>query len=219
MARAIDLATAAGVDVAAAIRDRRLSSAEATQAAIKRLKPVHEATNAVVAFEDEDGLAMARAVDAAVAKGQTLGPLAGVPLAHKDMFDRAGKIASWGGRIRPDKPAAQDATAIRLLKASGAVQIAALHLSEFAFSPTGHNYVIGHCRNPWDTSRITGGSSSGSGVTVAAGVVPAALGSDTGGSLRLPAAACGVASIKPTITRAISPPCCRSSPAPTRPTA
>lgn len=197
----IDLQSVAGVDLADAIRNRRISSAEATAEAIKRLKPVHEYTNAVVAFEDADGLAMARAVDDAIGKGKALGPLAGVPLAHKDMFDRAGKVASWGARIRPDTPAVRDSHAIRHLKASGAVQIAALHLSEFAFSPTGHNYVIGHCRNPWDPSRITGGSSSGSGVTVAAGVVPAALGSDTGGSLRLPAAANGVASIKPTYTR------------------
>ncbi len=197
----LDLQGMAGVDVAAAIRARQLSSTEATTEAIRRLKPVHELTNAVVAFEDDEGLAMAMAADAAIDKGQVLGPLAGVPLAHKDMFDRTGKIASWGARIRPEKPATRDAAVIQKLKTSGAVQIAALHLSEFAFSPTGHNYVIGHCRNPWDPSRITGGSSSGSAVTVAAGVVPAALGSDTGGSLRVPAAACGIASIKPTYTR------------------
>jgi aspartyl-tRNA(Asn)/glutamyl-tRNA(Gln) amidotransferase subunit A len=201
MANGLDLPKMAGVDVAKAIRERKITSTEATAEAIKRLKPVHEYTNSVIAFEDEDGLSMARAVDAAIARGQTLGPLAGVPLAHKDMFDRAGKIASWGARIRPEKPAARDSSAMHRLKAGGAVQIATLNLSEFAFSPTGHNYVIGHCRNPWDPSRITGGSSSGSGVVVAAGVVPAALGSDTGGSLRLPAAACGIASIKPTYTR------------------
>ena len=77
-------------------------------------------------------------------------------------------------------------------------QIATLHLAEFAYGPTGHNYVIGHARNPWDPARITGGSSAGTGVSVAYGAIPAGLGSDTGGSLRLPAACCGVASIKPT---------------------
>lgn len=201
MSKSPDLAGMAAVDVAAAIRDKRISSLEATEAAIARLKPVHEYTNAVVSFEDDDGRTMAKATDAAIAKGQLKGPLAGVPLAHKDMFDRVGKIASWGARIRPDKPATADSHAMRVLKGAGAVQIAALHLSEFAFSPTGHNYVLGHCRNPWDPARITGGSSSGSAVCVAAGVVPTALGSDTGGSLRLPAAACGIASIKPTYTR------------------
>jgi aspartyl-tRNA(Asn)/glutamyl-tRNA(Gln) amidotransferase subunit A len=129
------------------------------------------------------------------------GALAGVPLAHKDMFDRAGKIPGWGARIRREQPCARDATPIQRLKAAGAVQIAALQMAEFAFGPTGHNYVLGHCRNPWDPARITGGSSSGAAVAVAAGAVPAALGSDTGGSLRLPAAACGIASIKPTWSR------------------
>lgn len=201
MSKNLDLQSMAGVDVARAIRDRRITSVEATTEAIARLKPVHEYTNSVIAFEDDDGLAMARAADTGIAKGTLTGPFAGVPLAHKDMFDRTGKIASWGARIRPAAPATKDSSAMGRLKAAGAVQIATLNLSEFAFSPTGHNYVMGHCRNPWDPSRITGGSSSGSGVTVAAGVVPAALGSDTGGSLRLPAAACGIASIKPTYTR------------------
>jgi aspartyl-tRNA(Asn)/glutamyl-tRNA(Gln) amidotransferase subunit A len=201
MSKAIDLKSMAAVDVARAIQDRRISSLEATEEAIKRLKPVHEYTNSVIAFEDEDGRAMARAADAAIAKGTLKGPLAGVPLAHKDMFDRVGKVASWGARIRPDKPATRDSSAMARLNAAGSVQIATLNLSEFAFSPTGHNYVIGHCRNPWNPAHVTGGSSSGSGVVVAAGVVPTALGSDTGGSLRLPAAACGIASIKPTYSR------------------
>ena len=121
-----------------------------------------------------------------------------MPLAHKDMFDRKGKIASWGAKIRADKPAAEDATAIARFKAAGALQIAALHLTEFAYGPTGHNYVLGHARNPWDPTRITGGSSAGTAASVAYGAIPAGLGSDTGGSLRVPAACCGVASIKPT---------------------
>jgi len=114
------------------------------------------------------------------------------------MFDRKGKIASWGARIRAEAPATQDATVIARYKAAGALQIAALHLTEFAFGPTGHNYVLGHARNPWDPTRITGGSSAGTAAAVAYGAIPAGLGSDTGGSLRLPAAACGVCSIKPT---------------------
>jgi aspartyl-tRNA(Asn)/glutamyl-tRNA(Gln) amidotransferase subunit A len=114
------------------------------------------------------------------------------------MFDRKGKIASWGARIRAESPATQDATVIARYQAAGALQIAALHLTEFAFGPTGHNYVLGHARNPWDPTRITGGSSAGTAAAVAYGAIPAGLGSDTGGSLRLPAAACGVCSIKPT---------------------
>ena len=121
-----------------------------------------------------------------------------MPLAHKDMFDRKGKIASWGAKLRDDKPAAQDATAIARFGQAGALYIAALHLAEFAYGPTGHNYVLGHARNPWDPTRITGGSSAGTACAVAYGAIPMGFGSDTGGSLRLPAACCGITSIKPT---------------------
>ena len=114
------------------------------------------------------------------------------------MFDRKGKVPSWGAKIRADKPASEDATAIARYKSAGALQIAALHLTEFAYGPTGHNYVLGHARNPWDPTRITGGSSGGTAASVAYGAIPAGLGSDTGGSLRVPAACCGVTSIKPT---------------------
>lgn len=189
------------VSLAKAIRERKLSSVEATQEAIARLKGAHEKTNCVVTLEPDEALASAKAADAAIAAGKNTGPLAGVPLGHKDMFDRRGKIASWGARIRADKPAETDATVIERFKAAGAVQVAAMHLTEFAFGPTGHNYVIGHARNPWDTSRITGGSSAGTACAVAMGAIPAGLGSDTAGSLRLPAAACGVTSIKPTFGR------------------
>ena len=193
-----DLAALSARALAKAIRDRQVSSVEATQASIERLQACHELTNCIVALEKDEALAVAKTADAAITKGSAKGPLAGVPLAHKDMFDRQGKIASWGAKIHPDKPAAEDATAIARFKAAGALQIATLHLAEFAYGPTGHNYVVGHARNPWDPTRITGGSSAGTGVSVAYGAIPVGLGSDTGGSLRLPAACCGVASIKPT---------------------
>ena len=193
-----DLAALSARALAKAIRDKKVSSVEATTAAIERLQACHELTNCIVALEKDEALAAAKAADAAIAKGSAKGPLTGVPLAHKDMFDRKGKIASWGAKIHPDKPAAEDSTAIARFKSSGALQIATLHLAEFAYGPTGHNYIIGHARNPWDPARITGGSSAGTGVSVAYGAIPAGLGSDTGGSLRLPAACCGVASIKPT---------------------
>jgi aspartyl-tRNA(Asn)/glutamyl-tRNA(Gln) amidotransferase subunit A len=196
-----DLAALSARALMKAIRGKKVSSVEATKAAIERLRACHELTHCIVALEEREAIAAAKAADAAIAKGSAKGPLTGVPLAHKDMFDRKGRIASWGAKIRADKPAAEDATAIARLKASGALQIAALHLAEFAYGPTGHNYVLGHARNPWDPTRITGGSSSGTGVSVAYGAIPAGLGSDTGGSLRLPAACCGVASIKPTWSR------------------
>ena len=181
-----------------AIADKKISSVEATEAAIQRLDEAHKLTHCIIAREADEALAAARIVDAAIAKGQKIGPLAGVPLAHKDMFDRVGKIASWGAKIRAEKPATRDATVIERFKSAGAIQLAALHLTEFAFGPTGHNYVLGHARNPWDPTRITGGSSAGTACAVAYGAIPAGLGSDTAGSLRLPAANCGIASIKPT---------------------
>jgi aspartyl-tRNA(Asn)/glutamyl-tRNA(Gln) amidotransferase subunit A len=193
-----DLATLSARALAKAIRDQQLSSVEATKAAIERLRACHELTNCLIALEADEALSAAKAADAAIADARTTGPLAGVPLAHKDMFNRQGKIASWGAKIRPDTPAAADATAIARFKAAGALQIATLHLAEFAYGPTGHNYVLGHARNPWDPARITGGSSAGTAAAVAYGAIPVGLGSDTGGSLRLPAACCGVTSIKPT---------------------
>lgn len=199
-AKSIDLRSASAVALARAIRDRKVSSEEATRATVERLKAAHERTNCVIAWEDE-AVATAKAADTMIAAGQLTGSLAGVPLAHKDMFDRVGRIASWGARIRAEKPATRDATVIARFKAAGALQVAALHLTEFAFGPTGHNYVLGHARNPWDPTRITGGSSGGTAAAVAMGAIPAGLGSDTAGSLRLPAACCGVLSIKPTWTR------------------
>jgi aspartyl-tRNA(Asn)/glutamyl-tRNA(Gln) amidotransferase subunit A len=193
-----DLAALSARALAAAIREKKVSSLEATKAAVGRLAACHELTHCIVSLEAADALDAARAADAALAAGIPGGALAGVPLAHKDMFDRKGRIASWGANIRADAPAERDATAIARLKSAGALQMAALHLTEFAYGPTGHNYALGHARNPWDPTRITGGSSSGTGCSVAYGAIPLGLGSDTGGSLRLPAACCGIASIKPT---------------------
>jgi len=193
-----DLAHLSARGLAKAIRDKQVSSVEATKAAIERLKACHELTHSIITLEADEALSAAKAADAALADASAKGPLAGVPLAHKDMFDRKGKIASWGAKIHPVTPAPADATAIARFKAAGALQLAALHLAEFAYGPTGHNYVLGHARNPWDPTRITGGSSAGTAAAVAYGAIPAGLGSDTGGSLRLPAACCGVTSIKPT---------------------
>jgi len=193
-----DLAALSARALAKAIAEKKTSSLEAAKEAINRLVACHELTNCIVALEADAALEAARAADAAVAAGGATGALAGVPLAHKDMFDRKGKIASWGAAIRADRPAEEDASAIAALNRAGALQIATLHLAEFAYGATGHNYVLGHARNPWDPARITGGSSAGTAAAVAYGAIPLGLGSDTGGSLRLPAACCGVSSIKTT---------------------
>jgi aspartyl-tRNA(Asn)/glutamyl-tRNA(Gln) amidotransferase subunit A len=119
-------------------------------------------------------------------------------MAHKDMYYRRGVVSTCGSKILRDTPAPGTAKVLEYLDAAGAIQFGVLNMAEFAMGPTGHNWHYGHCRNPWDPQRITGGSSSGSGASVAARANFAALGSDTGGSVRLPSAFCGLAGIRPT---------------------
>ncbi|MCX7170075.1 MAG: amidase, partial [Proteobacteria bacterium] len=114
------------------------------------------------------------------------------------MFYRAGRITTCGSKIRSDFRPGQTSTLLSRLDAAGAIDLGQLHMAEFALSPTGFNFHLGHCHNPWHPDHVTGGSSSGSGAAVAARMVFGALGSDTGGSVRIPAAACGVTGIKPT---------------------
>ena len=184
------------VGLAAAIRNKTLSAREAAETCLARLEAAQPRLNCVLRFDHEDAHAAADAADAALARGEILGPLHGVPLAHKDLFYRKGKIATCGAKIRRDFVPDHTATVLRRLDAAGALQLAALHMNEFAYGPTGHNAHFGPCRNPWSTDRITGGSSSGSGAAVAARLVFGALGSDTGGSVRIPAALCGLVGLK-----------------------
>ena len=188
-------------EVAAAIRRRKLSSVELTRSLLERIARWQPALNAFVRVEAEDALAAAKAADRALARRGPKGPLHGVPLAHKDMYYSAGKPAGCGSKLREGWIAPVTSTAIVRLEAAGSFRLGALHMSEFAYSPTGHNSYLGPAHNPWDASRITGGSSSGSGAAVAARLTHAALGSDTGGSIRLPAHFCGVTGFKPTYGR------------------
>jgi aspartyl-tRNA(Asn)/glutamyl-tRNA(Gln) amidotransferase subunit A len=187
--------------LARAIRDRQLSATEALEATLAAARKAHERLNCFVRIDEESARARARSIDADIARGAALGPLAGVPMAHKDMYYRAGVASSCGSRITPDRAAPVTATALTRLDAAGAVQFGVLNMTEFAYGPLGHNYHLGHCRNPWQRDYITGGSSSGSGSSVGARANFIALGSDTGGSIRLPAHFCGVAGLKPTYGR------------------
>jgi aspartyl-tRNA(Asn)/glutamyl-tRNA(Gln) amidotransferase subunit A len=143
-------------------------------------------------------LEQAEDVDAARASGLPLGPLAGVPVAIKDIFDMAGERTTCHSRVGPPEPAAQDADAVRELRAAGAILIGKTALHEFATGGPSFDLPWPPARNPWNRHHHPGGSSSGSGAAVAAGLVPAALGTDTAGSVRHPATACGVAGLKPT---------------------
>ena len=187
-ATAIARAVAAGETTAAAV----------TEAALARIARLNPKLNAFTAITAERARAQAARVDAAAAKG----PLAGVPFAVKNLFDIAGLPTLAGSRINRDRsPASADATLIARLEAAGAVLLGALNMGEYAYDFTGENAHDGPSRNPHDPARMTGGSSGGSGGAVAGGLVPLALGSDTNGSIRVPASFCGLFGLKPTYGR------------------
>ncbi len=186
------------IEAAAAIRRRKVSSLELTRACVEHARRVQPTLNCFIAIEEEEALAAARKADRALKRGARVGPLHGVPLAHKDMYYRAGRISTGGSKILRDYRPTITATVVRRLEAAGAIWLGTLNMAEFAANPTGHNDHWGHCRNPWNPDHITGGSSSGSGSAVGARACYGALGSDTGGSVRLPAAACGVVGLKST---------------------
>jgi aspartyl-tRNA(Asn)/glutamyl-tRNA(Gln) amidotransferase subunit A len=188
-------------DAADAIRARRLSSVEATQALLARIDKWQPLLNAFVRVDKDAALQAARDADAELAASGPKGSLHGVPLAHKDMYYIKGEPAGCGSKVREGWIAPATSTAISRLEDAGAIRIGALHMAEFAYGPTGHNAYLGPARNPWDPHRITGGSSSGSGASVAARMTYAALGSDTGGSIRMPAHCCGVTGLKTTSGR------------------
>jgi aspartyl-tRNA(Asn)/glutamyl-tRNA(Gln) amidotransferase subunit A len=196
-----DLADLSLVEAADAVRQGDVSAVALLEACLANLDAHEEAVNATIWVDREGAFTTARAADAARAAGGPLGPLHGMPLAHKDMYYQAGRLSSCGSAIRKDFVPDTSATVIERLAAAGAYAFAGLNMAEFAQNGTGHNRHHGDCHNPWNLPYITGGSSSGSGAAVASRFTFAALGSDTGGSIRLPAAANGVSGIKPTQTR------------------
>jgi aspartyl-tRNA(Asn)/glutamyl-tRNA(Gln) amidotransferase subunit A len=189
------------VAIAKAIAEKKFSSREVTQSCLNRIAEWQPRLNAFMAIEAESALAAADAADADLAKGNSRGLLHGVPLAHKDMYYDAGKVVTCGSKIRRDFVPTTTSTALQRLKDAGTVRLGSLQMVEFAYGPTGHNPHYGAVRNPWNTDHITGGSSSGSGSAVAARLTFAALGSDTGGSIRMPAHFCGVTGLKTTVGR------------------
>ncbi|MGY3620490.1 oligopeptide/dipeptide ABC transporter ATP-binding protein [Bradyrhizobium sp. USDA 10063] len=187
--------------VAKAIAEKKVSSREVTRALLHRIAEWQPKLNAFMAIESEQALAAADEADAELAKGRSRGVLHGVPLAHKDMYYEAGKVVTCGSLIRRDFVAKTTATSLQRLKDAGSLRLGSLQMVEFAYGPTGHNVHYGPVHNPWNVDHITGGSSSGSGSAVAARLTFAALGSDTGGSIRMPAHFCGVTGLKTTVGR------------------
>lgn len=186
------------IAIAADVRGGRNSATHFAERSLARIRERDGAIGAVTRVLAERALAEARAVDAIVAAGGDPGPLAGVPYAVKDLFDVEGLPTTAGaGMLRDAPPAAGDAEAIRRMTAAGAVLVATCNMDEFAYGFATVNATFGTTRNPNDIRRLAGGSSGGSAAAVAAGMVPLALGSDTNGSIRVPAALCGLYGYKP----------------------
>ena len=185
-------------ELADRIRARDVSALDATQAVLERIQRLNPRLNAYITVMEDEALAAARAADEEIAAGSYRGPLHGVPVAVKDLCATKGVRTTAGAKIMSDWVPDEDATVIRRLRDAGAVIVGKTNLHEFAFGATGINPHFGPAHNPWNEAYITGGSSSGSGAAVAAGLCYAALGSDTGGSIRIPAALCGIVGIKAT---------------------
>src|SRR6201994_1133422 len=195
-------ATLSAADIAKAVTSRKLSALEATEDALARIAQHDGVLNSFTDVTADRARAKARAIDAAIAAGEKVGPLAGVPFAVKNLFDVQGLATRAGSKINRDlKPAARDATLIERMEAAGAVLVGALNMGEYAYDFTGENVHDGPSRNPHDPTRMTGGSSGGSGGAVGGALVPIALGSDTNGSIPVPASFCGIFGLKPTYGR------------------
>ncbi len=188
--------------IAAAVASGRASAREVTLAALMRIEARNAALGAFTDVTTARALARADAIDVARARGETLGPLAGAPFAVKNLFDVEGLPTRAGSKINRERPpAAKDATLVARLEGAGAILAGALNMGEYAYDFTGENAHDGPARNPHDRAHMSGGSSGGSAVAVAGGLVPIALGSDTNGSIRVPSSLCGVFGLKPTYGR------------------
>src|SRR6188472_3840684 len=189
-------------EIAQAVAGGKMTALAATEAALARIAKHDSVLNSFTDVTADRARAKARAVDAAIAAGQKVGPLAGVPFAVKNLFDVAGLPTRAGSKINRDlAPATRDATLIERMEAADAVLVGALNMGEYAYDFTGENVHDGPSRNPHDTTRMTGGSSGGSGSAVGGALVPIALGSDTNGSIRVPSSFCGIFGLKPTYGR------------------
>jgi aspartyl-tRNA(Asn)/glutamyl-tRNA(Gln) amidotransferase subunit A len=190
-------------DLARLVATKAVSPVEVVQAHLDRISALDGTLRSYITVMADSARAAAKAAEAAVMARQPLGPLHGVPVGLKDLYCTKGVKTTGGSRILGDWVPAEDATVVTRLAAAGSITLGKLNMHEFAYGPEGLNPHYGTAWNPWDaaTHRICGGSSSGSGAAVAAGLCPGALGSDTGGSIRIPSALCGLTGIKPTYGR------------------
>jgi aspartyl-tRNA(Asn)/glutamyl-tRNA(Gln) amidotransferase subunit A len=190
-------------ELARLIREKTVSPVEVVQAHLDRIAALDGKLRAFITVLAEPALASAKAAEAALGSNRSLGPLHGLPIALKDLYCTKGVRTTGGSRVLGEWVPSEDATVVSRLTGAGAIVLGKLNMHEFAYGPEGLNPHYGTPWNPWDTAthRMCGGSSSGSGAAVAAGLCPGALGSDTGGSIRIPASLCGISGIKPTYGR------------------
>lgn len=184
-------------DIAAALRAKTVSAVELATESLARIEAGNARINAFVTVDEGGALAAARAADARIAAGDA-GPLTGIPLAHKDVFCTEGVLTTCGSKMLANFVSPYDAHVVSLLKNAGAVMVGKTNMDEFAMGSSNESSHFGPTRNPWNTTKVPGGSSGGSAAAVAARMVPIATGSDTGGSVRQPASLCGITGIKPT---------------------
>ncbi len=195
MKRLLDLSIA---ELAPRIASRQVSASEVTDACLAQIAGENGRLNAFIAVLGEQALAQARAADEELARGRCRGPLHGVPVSLKDLIDLAGVPTTAASRVLQGHVPSSDATVAARLRAAGAVFLGKCNLHEFAFGTTSEDSAFGPVRNPWDTARSAGGSSGGSAAAVVSGMGCASVGTDTGGSVRIPAAVCGCVGLKPT---------------------
>jgi aspartyl-tRNA(Asn)/glutamyl-tRNA(Gln) amidotransferase subunit A len=197
----IDLSTLTLAQAATHIQQRTVSPLDLTQAYLERIEQLNPRLNAYVTLTTERAIANARRATEEIAAGRYRGPLHGVPIALKDLFDTVGIRTAGGAKIFVDRVPTADATVVRKLREAGSVLLGKLNTHELALGVTTNNPHFGPTRNPWNPACIPGGSSGGSGAAIAAGLAAATLGTDTAGSIRIPAALCGVVGLKPTYGR------------------
>ncbi len=196
-----DLSQLSIAELSDRIRNGDISPVEVTQACLDRIASTNDKVNAVVTLQRDVALAEARACEADIAKGDYRGPLHGIPIAHKDLYWTKGLRSTAGSRLKENFVPEEDATVVARYRAAGTVLLGKLNTQEFAYGPTNEHSIFGPARNPWNLACYAGGSSGGSGAAVALGMCAGATGSDTGGSIRIPSACCGITGIKPTYGR------------------
>jgi aspartyl-tRNA(Asn)/glutamyl-tRNA(Gln) amidotransferase subunit A len=193
-----DVTTLTLQEAADQLRKKRLSPVELTEACLTKIQRLNPTLNAFITVTAESALASARAAETEIQRGQWRGPLHGIPIALKDLFDTAGVRTTAASAVYKDRIPTEDAEVVRRLKLAGAVLLGKTNMHEFAYGGTSAVSYFGAVHNPWNTAYISGGSSGGSAAAVATGLCYAALGSDTAASIRQPAAFCGIVGMKPT---------------------